>query len=38
MHAQHPRIAARWDKETDFSKLPESARKEAIRRKAKKKK
>ena len=23
MHSQHPEIAERWDKITDFSKLPE---------------
>lgn len=23
MHAKHPTIAARWDKETNFKKLPE---------------
>jgi hypothetical protein len=38
MFANHPEMAKRWAHETpDMKHLPESARKEAIRRKAKKK-
>jgi hypothetical protein len=40
MHIHHPGIAKRWDRETkDFKSLPDrkSARREAIKRKARRK-